>query len=248
MTEDKNTHHYALTAEDLQNRVLFKDKLIIVVNKPPGIPVHPGPRKYPSLEDYFGALKFDLPHAPWLAHRLDRDTSGCLILGRQKKALRRLGKLFESGGISKTYWAIVHGGPEEDEGVIDGFLEKEKTPQGWYMKVSDENENAQRAVTAWRVVKRAGEWSFLELKPNTGRTHLIRVHCLSLGCPVIGDWVYGPQAKEEEMLPLLHLHARAIEIPLYEGLPPLAIEAPVPPHMEIYVPPQMAKLLDDEIE
>ncbi|MDE2335821.1 MAG: RNA pseudouridine synthase [Alphaproteobacteria bacterium] len=224
-------HHYALTAEDLQARVLFKDNLILVVNKPAGIPVHPGPRKYPSLEDYFGALKFELPHAPWLAHRLDRDTSGCLILGRQKKALRRLGKLFESGDISKTYWAIVHGGPQEDEGLIDGWLEKVKTPQGWYMRVCGKKEAAQRAVTAWKVVKRAADFSFLELKPETGRTHQIRVHCQSLGCPVIGDWVYGPSAKEGATLPLLHLHARAIEIPLYEGQPPLVIEAPVSPHM-----------------
>ncbi len=236
MAEDKNLYHYALTAEDLQSRVLFKDKLIIVVNKPPGIPVHPGPRKYPSLEDYFDALKFELPYAPWLAHRLDRDTSGCLILGRQKKALRRLGKLFESGGVAKTYWAIVHGGPKEDEGLIDGFLEKVKTPQGWYMKVCEEKEAAQRAVTAWKAVQRGDGWSFLELKPQTGRTHQIRIHCKSLGCPVIGDWVYGPAAQEDESLPLLHLHARAVDIPLYADQPPLSIEAPVPPHMSAFIP------------
>src|SRR3972149_11369641 len=102
---DLNQHHYALTAEDLQSRVLFKDKLIIVINKPAGIPVHPGPSKGHSLEDYFDALKFELPHAPWLAHRLDRDTSGCLLLGRQKKALGRLGSLFETGGHAQTHWA-----------------------------------------------------------------------------------------------------------------------------------------------
>ena len=94
---DLNQHHYAMTETDLQSRVLFKDKLILVINKPAGIPVHPGPGAAPSLEDYFEALKFELPHAPWLAHRLDRDTSGCLILGRQKKALRRLSRLFETG-------------------------------------------------------------------------------------------------------------------------------------------------------
>ena len=230
-TPDLNEHHYVLTAEDLLSRVLFKDKLVIVINKPAGIPVHPGPRKGPSMEDYFDALKYELPHAPWLAHRLDRDTSGCLILGRQKKALRRLGKLFESGLITKTYWAIVHGGPKEESGIIEGYLEKIKTPKGWYMKVSGKNDNAQTAVTAWKVLKRGKDHSLLELQPKTGRTHQIRVHCQFLGCPVIGDWVYGPPAKEGDMLPLLHLHARSIDIPLYEDQPLLHIEAPAPEHM-----------------
>jgi tRNA pseudouridine32 synthase/23S rRNA pseudouridine746 synthase len=236
MAKDLNQHHYTLTVEDLQNRVLFRDKLIIVINKPAGIPVHPGPSGGPSLEDYFDALKFDLPHAPWLAHRLDRDTSGCLILGRQKKALRRLGRLFETGGITKTYWAIVHGGPKEDSGIIDGYLEKIKTPKGWYMKVSGKNENSQTAVTEWKVMKRDADWSWLELHPKTGRTHQIRIHCQSLGCPVIGDWVYGPQAKDGETLPLLHLHARSIDIPLYEDQLPLHIEAPAPGHMVPFIP------------
>lgn len=228
MAKDLNQHHYTPTPEDLQSRVLYKDKLIIVLNKPAAIPVHPGPSGGPSLEDYFDALKFELPHAPWLAHRLDRDTSGCLILGRQKKALSRLGRLFEGGKVAKTYWAIVHDGPKEDSGIIDGWLEKVKTPKGWYMKASGENENAQKAKTEWKVLKRGEGWSFLELYPKTGRTHQIRVHCQSLGCPIIGDWVYGPQ---EEKLPLLHLHARSIDIPLYDGQPALHVEAPPPPHM-----------------
>lgn len=232
MAKDLNQHHYRLTADDLQSRVLYKDKLILVINKPPGIPVHPGPGGYPSLEDHFDSLAFELPFAPWLAHRLDRDTSGCLILGRQKKALRRLGKLFEAGKIEKIYWAIVHGGPKDDSGIIDGYLEKVREPRGWYMKVSGKNENAQTAVTEWKVLKRGDGWSFLELHPKTGRTHQIRVHCQSLGCPIIGDWVYGPEAKE---LPLLHLHARSISIPLYEDQPPVHVEAPVPPHMAAYI-------------
>ncbi len=225
---DLNQHHYALTPEDLQSRVLYKDKLVIVLNKPAGIPVHPGPRGGPSMEDYFGALKYELPEPPQLAHRLDRDTSGCLILGRQKKALRRLGKLFEAGSISKTYWAIVHGGPKDDAGIVDGWLEKIRTPKGWYMKTCAQKEGAQTAVTHWKVIKRGEGWTWMELYPKTGRTHQIRVHCQSLGCPIIGDWVYGPQA---EQLPLLHLHARSIDIPLYEGDPLLHIEAPVPAHM-----------------
>jgi tRNA pseudouridine32 synthase / 23S rRNA pseudouridine746 synthase len=231
---DLNQHHYNLTPEDLRARVLYKDKLIIVVNKPAGIPVHPGPTKGPSMEDYFDALQYEFREGPWLAHRLDRDTSGCLILGRQKKALRRLGKLFEAGAIKKTYWARVHGGPKDDWGVINGFLEKVKTPKGWYMKVSDQNENSVTAVTEWKVLERGKDSSLLELHPKTGRTHQIRVHCQSLGCPIIGDWVYGPKpTSPEKALPLLCLLARSVEIPLYQGQPPLLVEAPLPPHLRV---------------
>jgi tRNA pseudouridine32 synthase/23S rRNA pseudouridine746 synthase len=213
---------------DIQSRVLYRDALIIVLDKPQGIPVHPGPRKGPSLEDHFGDLAFDYHHPPHLAHRLDRDTSGCLILGRNKKALQKLGLLFEAGRIGKTYWAIVHGGPKEDGGVVDGWLEKIKTPKGWYMKVSGENENAQTAVTEWKVLRRGEKTTWMEFRPRTGRTHQIRVHSQFLGCPIVGDWVYGPEAKEGETLPLLRLHARAIEIPLYEGQPPVRVEAEPP--------------------
>lgn len=214
--------------DDILSRVLYRDDLIIVLNKPQGIPVHPGPRRAgPSLEDHFGELAFDYHHPPNLAHRLDRDTSGCLILGRNKKALKKLGRLFEQGRIEKTYWAVVHGGPKEESGTVDGWLKKVKTPKGWYMKVCGEEEGAQTAITAWKVVERGAGTSFLELSPKTGRTHQIRIHCQSLGCPIVGDWVYGPEAGADD-LPLLRLHARAIEIPLYDDRPPLHIEAPPP--------------------
>lgn len=212
---------------NLQSRVLYRDALIIVLNKPQGIPVHPGPRKAgPSLEDDFGDLCFDYHHPPHLAHRLDRDTSGCLILGRNQKALKTLGRLFESGRIKKTYWAEVHGGPKGDAGTVEGWLEKIKTPKGWYMRVCGEKDGAQTAATEWRVRERGPETSWLECHPRTGRTHQIRVHCQSLGCPIVGDWVYGPPLGENP--PLLRLHARALEIPLYEGQPALKIEAPPP--------------------
>ena len=218
---------------DLQKRVLYRDDLIIVLDKPQGIPVHPGPRPGPSLEDDFGDLAFDYHHPPHLAHRLDRDTSGCLILGRNKKALKRLGHLFETGRIKKTYWAIVHGGPKEDSGTVDGWLEKIKTPKGWYMKVSKEKDNAQTAVTDWKVLQRGEKTSWMEFSPRTGRTHQIRVHCQFLGCPIVGDWVYGPPAAEGETLPLLRLHARSLEIPLYDGQEPLRITAEAPPYISL---------------
>jgi len=99
-----------LTPDEIIARLLYRDGLMLVLDKPAGFAVHKGPKGGKSLEDYFGALRFGLPRAPALAHRLDRDTSGCLVLGRHRKALAELGRLFKSGRIAKTYWALVEGG------------------------------------------------------------------------------------------------------------------------------------------
>jgi tRNA pseudouridine32 synthase/23S rRNA pseudouridine746 synthase len=107
------------TAEDIQARVLHRDGLMLVIDKPAGIPVHRGPKGGANLEASFDALRFGLPRPPVLAHRLDRDTSGCLVLGRHRKATASLGLLFKHNKISKTYWAIVEGGPAENDGTID---------------------------------------------------------------------------------------------------------------------------------
>ena len=108
-----------MTPEETRARLLYRDGLMLVLDKPAGVAVHAGPKGGASLEDDFDALRFGLPRNPALAHRLDRDTAGCLVLGRHHKALERLGLLFKQGKIAKTYWAIVAGGPEGDEGAID---------------------------------------------------------------------------------------------------------------------------------
>src|SRR5438309_7796067 len=110
---------FTMTPEEIVARLLYRDGLMLVIDKPPGMPVHRGPKAGESLEDHFDALRFGLPRAPALAHRLDRDTSGCLVLGRHRKALATLGKLFKNGKIGKTYWAVVEGGPAEEKGRID---------------------------------------------------------------------------------------------------------------------------------
>ena len=107
-----------MTPEEMVARLLYRDGLMLVIDKPAGFAVHKGPKGGESLEDHFGALRFGLPRAPALAHRLDRDTSGCLVLGRHRKALAELGRLFKNGSIRKTYWAVVEGGPELDEGRV----------------------------------------------------------------------------------------------------------------------------------
>jgi len=159
----------ALTAEQMVSRLLYRDGLMLVVDKPAGIAVHRGPKGGESLEDYFGALRFGLPRAPALAHRLDRDTSGCLVLGRHRKALAQLGKLFKSGAIGKTYWALVEGGPDGDEGQIELPLGRLDVARGWWMK---HDPAGQPAVTKWKVMGRSAltsPWRGEDNLPKAGR-------------------------------------------------------------------------------
>jgi tRNA pseudouridine32 synthase/23S rRNA pseudouridine746 synthase len=178
------------------------------------------------MEDHFDALRFGLPRAPALAHRLDRDTSGCLILGRHRKALAQLGQLFRNGAVGKTYWAIVEGVPASDEGVIALPLGRLDVARGWWMK---HDPNGRPAVTKWKVMGKDAGMSWLALEPLTGRTHQLRVHCAEMGWPIMGDAIYGNAPRSGG--PTLHLHAREIVVPLYKNRVPIRVVAPAPPHM-----------------
>ena len=207
-------------------RLIYRDGLMLVIDKPAGIAVHRGPKGGPSLEDDFGALRFGLPRAPALAHRLDRDTSGCLVLGRHRKALAALGRLFKQGKVGKCYWAVVGGGPAEDEGRIELPLGRLDESRGWWMKPDP---NGQPAATTWKVMGRGGGFAWLALGPLTGRTHQLRVHCAEMGWPIVGDDIYGNAPRAGG--PLMHLHSRSVAVPLYKNKPPIAVTAPVPEHM-----------------
>ena len=212
--------------KDLSACLLYRDALMLVLDKPAGIAVHQGPKGGDNLEAHFDSLRFGLPRAPSLAHRLDRDTSGCLVLGRHRKALAKLGTLFKTGKISKTYWAISAGIPNADEGLIDLPLATLEPGRGWWMKVDPAGLPSQ---TRWRVLGQHDGRAWLELKPLTGRTHQLRVHCAAMGWPLLGDPVYGTAVSAKDVP--LHLHARHVAVPLYAQKPSIEVEAPVPPHI-----------------
>jgi len=232
-----------LTADEILSRVLHRDGLMLVIDKPAGLPVHRGPKGGANLESSFDALRFGLPRPPVLAHRLDKDTSGCLVLGRHRKATASLGLLFKHGRISKTYWAVVEGGPAEDEGTIDMPLGRLNAERGWWQKPDPEG---QSAVTNWKVLGRSGSLTspltWLALEPVTGRTHQLRVHSAAMGWPIVGDNIYGTQAslrrlRDEKYIPRfgeprLHLHSREIVIPISRNKDPVRVTAPAPAHLQ----------------
>nr|WP_245431165.1 RNA pseudouridine synthase [Rhodoplanes roseus] len=215
-------------------RVLYRDGLMIVIDKPAGLPVHRGPKGGESLEESFEALRYGLPRAPSLAHRLDRETSGCLVLGRHRKALAHLGLLFKHGQVKKTYWAVVEGGPEADTGTIEIPLGRLDETRGWWMQPDP---NGLPSVSTWQVLGRSGgagepgeALTWLALSPLTGRTHQLRVHCSAMGFPILGDNIYGRAPRFGG--PGLHLHARQIVVPLSKSKPPVTVTAPVPKHLQ----------------
>jgi tRNA pseudouridine32 synthase/23S rRNA pseudouridine746 synthase len=217
-----------MSPEEIIASVLYRDGLILVINKPAGIPVHAGSGKLIPLDSFFEHLKFGLPRSPCLAHRLDKETSGCLILGRHPKALKKLGSLFVANKIDKTYWAIVRGAPLQDEGVIDLPLSPQSSHKHhWWMKADPEGKPA---LTLYQVLGKTQDLTWLALKPQTGRTHQLRVHCAAMGFPILGDPIYGDK-NQDTSFSSLYLHAYSVEIPLYPSKPSLVITAPPPSHL-----------------
>lgn len=206
----------------LEDYIIYKDDSLIVINKPPGIAVHRGRGSGDNLEQYLNQLSFGSPTPPIPAHRLDKDTSGCLILGRHKAALSKIGKMFMAKRINKTYWAIVEGDNfENKEGRIKFPLRKiSQLGHNWWMEV---NEEGKEAITDYKIIKLMERLALIELRPHTGRTHQLRIHCKSIGHPILGDKIYG---NGNNIIPL-HLHARSISIPQHDKKP-IYVTADVP--------------------
>lgn len=224
----------AREAAALERLVLYRDESVMAIDKPQGMAVQGGPGITRHLDGMLDALRYGAPDRPRLVHRLDRDTTGVLLLARTPAAAAKLASAFRGRDAEKTYWAIVVGRPHPLEGRIDMSLAKQGGARGERTVPSDARDAA-RAVTLYRTVDSAQKRAaLLELTPLTGRTHQLRVHCAAaLGCPILGDGKYGGAAAHPEGFGdrTLHLHARALRIPHPEG-GVLELAAPLPPHMK----------------
>lgn len=218
-------------ASDLQKRILFRDDWAIVIDKPAGLAVQGGSGTTRHLDGMLDALAFD-GERPRLVHRLDRDTSGVLVLARTAEAARRLGDSFRGKSARKYYWAVTVGVPLEHRGRIDAALLKQAGPRGERVVLDKEG---RMAVTLYSTVDHAAtKAAWVALWPLTGRTHQLRVHMAAIGAPILGDLKYGgPDARLEggEVGKGLHLHARRIILPHPSGRGRIDVTAPLPPHM-----------------
>lgn len=188
--------------------ILFQDNHFIIINKPAGMPVYSSKHSsLKSVEDYFPLLS-KRKDGPWLVHRLDQDTAGCLVIALRKQALINAQNCFEKKQVTKIYWAIVLGKPSKSNGHIDAPLLKVTTDKRWSMQ---HDSKGQAASTKWKLLGSNGNISCLELQLLTGRTHQARAHCAILGHPIIGDTIYNPKDNTE---PHLHLFSRQISLPL----------------------------------
>lgn len=207
----------------LSDRVLFLDGEAIIIDKPAGLPVDTPRDKSVSVESHLGMLTFGFARNPLPVHRLDRDTSGCLLLARNPKAHKRFTAAFEGGEVSKTYLAILDGVPATTEGTVDIPLGKTSTAKDGWRMVPDRK--GKSAVTHWRVLCVKDGRALVEFKPETGRTHQLRVHAASgIGIPIAGDPVYGSGNRRAPML----LHARHLKLERGDKKP-VEATAPLPP-------------------
>ena len=220
-------------AEAIRSWVLHEDDHVIVLNKPSGIAVQGGSGTKRHIDGMLEALKGDRPDKPRLVHRIDKDTSGILVLARSQKSAQALTKSFRTKDVRKAYWAVVVGVPEREEGRIELPLGK-RPSQGGEKVVVDPYEG-KRAITEFKTIDNAGKRAaWLEMEPVTGRTHQLRVHMAAIETPILGDGKYGGQGaflSGMEEAKKLHLHARAIRFP-HPGGGQLELIAPLPKHME----------------
>ena len=202
--------------------ILFEDGEALVIDKPAGLPLDQPRAGGRSLEDYLDTLKLGFQRAPQPVHRLDQDTSGCLLLARNPKALKRFSAAFEARQVETRYVAIVAGLLEADEGTIELSLSKiSSAEKGWRMIPA---RKGKPAITHWRKLTVIGGLTLVEFRPETGRTHQIRVHAASgLGAPLLGDPIYGPGKGAARTM----LHGAGLTVQR-EGKPPIVAVAPLP--------------------
>lgn len=225
----KNENLSKADASLIKDIVLYEDDWVYVLNKPYGLATQGGTKTTKHIDRLLPGLTQPGDDRPKLVHRLDKETTGVLIIAKNRKAADYLMKQFQGKTVNKTYWAIVLGGPKEADGTIDGPLEKLPGPDGDRMQIS---RNGQPAFTDFRVLDKLFKtYCWVELKPQTGRTHQLRAHAQAAGWPILGDDKYGGEIEAQEGIEnALHLHARQIEFKS-KGDKRVKVVAPLPPHM-----------------
>ncbi|TPG19979.1 RluA family pseudouridine synthase [Sphingomonas koreensis] len=201
-----------------QSMVIHRDAQAIVINKPPGLATQGGTKTHDHVDGLLDALQFEADGRPKLVHRLDKDTSGALLLARTSRAAAFFAKSFSGRTARKVYWALIVGAPSIEDGIVDLPLGKQPGTGGEKMHVDEEN--GQAARSRYRVIERAGNRAaWVELQPFTGRTHQLRAHMAAIGHPIVGDGKYGGQAAflTGGVSRKMHLHARRIRIDHPDG-------------------------------
>lgn len=221
--------------ELLAAMTIYEDDDILVLNKPSGLAVQGGTKTTQHLDRLLEAIS-DGPKSRYrLVHRLDRDTSGVLVVAKKREVAAKLGRAFQTRSVRKIYWAVVKGLPKPPQGKVDAALVKAAGPEGDRVRKArpGEQDVAQAAVTHYAVVDKAGQTaSWLSLKPVTGRQHQLRAHMAILGNPILGDEKYhGDRDMPEGIDKALHLHARRISFPHPSGKGTVDVTAPLPDHM-----------------
>ncbi len=203
--------------KDMRESLIYKDEDILVINKPAGLAVQGGVGIDVSVDSLLDFMRFDYTERPKIVHRLDKDTSGVLVLARKTSVAAKLGEAFRNKDMEKIYWAVVIGKPDKSEGKISIPLLKSDTGAGKEKVVA--NEKGQLATTFYRVMDNAADKvSLVELRPITGRTHQLRVHMAEIGHPILGDGKYGgKEAFVDGLGKKMHLHARKLTLPPVKG-------------------------------
>jgi 23S rRNA pseudouridine955/2504/2580 synthase len=219
----------------LASITLYEDDDLLVLNKPSGIAVQGGTKTTHHIDRLLEGLGDGPETRPRLVHRLDRDTTGVLVIAKRRAIAAKLGRAFQTRSVRKIYWALVHGVPKLPQGRIDAALVKAGGPDGDRVRKAraGEQDIAQSAVTHYAVVDRAGQKvAFVSLKPVTGRQHQLRAHMAIIGHPILGDGKYQGDKNLPEGIPnRLYLHARRISFPHPSGEGIVDITAPLPEHM-----------------
>jgi len=219
--------------KELTEAILYEDEDLLVLNKPAGVAVQGGSGVSKHIDGALDALKQGAKERPRLVHRLDKDTAGVLLLARSAKSAADLAERFRHREIEKLYWAVVVGQPGVSDGSLEGAVTKASVKSSERMELAPEQ--GKTAITDFKVISSAGgRVSWLELRPRTGRTHQLRVHCMAMGTPIVGDGKYGGRTAFLSDLPgakSLHLFAKALHVPR-QTKKDIIVSAPLPQHMK----------------